>query len=97
MSEYIFMWTIKFQSTPSYEGELTSLVINISNSVFQSTPSYEGEHCGVVKGLVDEIFQSTPSYEGEQSLGKITSDHISISIHSLIRGRTIFITYLLTI
>ena len=78
----------QFQSTPSYEGELSSTVRDRFQGLFQSTPSYEGEHIHLALTLSAPLFQSTPSYEGEQQRINFYLAKLDISIHSLIRGRT---------
>ena len=61
--------------------------------LFQSTPSYEGEHKKAAEKLKKSIFQSTPSYEGELNFVSTFKDPVIISIHSLIRGRTCFLSF----
>ena len=79
----------KFQSTPSYEGELRlflffygKICISI-HSLIRGRTRTAGREWTVIK-----IFQSTPSYEGEPDCGARMDGDKNISIHSLIRGRT---------
>ena len=77
-----------FNSLPIRGRTRTRAYKHLRTSLFQSTPSYEGEPFSARFLRVGVIFQSTPSYEGEQHGIRWPWSTQSISIHSLIRGRT---------
>ena len=57
--------------------------------IFQSTPSYEGELCfGRCQGLGKDHFNPLPHTRENGKNKDSDTDPMSISIHSLIRGRT---------
>ena len=60
---------VRFQSTPSREGERAVIVASMPRSaLFQSTPSREGERRLRFCACRATTFQSTPSREGELAL-----------------------------
>ena len=83
----------EFQSTPSYEGELHLSFIFYKRQEFQSTPSYEGEPLLGGNSLINDYFNPLPHTRENLAASDINTTS-TISIHSLIRGRTIRLIYL---
>ncbi len=76
--------SIKFQSTPSYEGEPGQGRGRENYFEFQSTPSYEGEPSRAAIAVGANGFQSTPSYEGEPDYTVPRRACNVVSIHALV-------------
>ena len=57
---------MQFQSTPSYEGELSKLYSTSRRNHFNPLPHTRENYKNKYKGSKLSEFQSTPSYEGER-------------------------------
>ena len=82
------MLHLRFQSTPSREGDVLGQPVAFDNDVFQSTPSREGDSAQQTTTLRPGKFQSTPSREGDLADRADDQPGRVVSIHARGGGGT---------